>query len=159
MWHGIDGEAWQPPTNEVCEKHLYYLASKLSDVWNATYSEAIQYIRERQHTVVSTKTIVKDKQYRINLITEPAYAHFKYPLTLQTIVPSNWNGKARVIQSGKQRYVEPIIEKGKTYLFYNVIPDSAAIDIYQAGLFQTDFFLSLNHLPFWSTRFCSLVVL
>jgi peptidoglycan/xylan/chitin deacetylase (PgdA/CDA1 family) len=129
MWHGVDGEGWYPPSGETCGRHLAYLAGRLNDVWNATYNEAIQYIHERQNATVSVQNKAGRTDYTIKLTLPPEYKQFSYPLTLKTLLHEDWTGKATVIQDGKTRHAEPVIEGDNKYLIYNAVPNKGDIKI------------------------------
>lgn len=53
---------------------------------------------------------------------------FNYPLTLKSEVPADWN-YATVTQDGKTQQVEPKLEDGKFYVYYDATPDKGDITL------------------------------
>lgn len=125
MWHGVDGQSWEPPKSAECGRHLEYLAGKLDVVWNGTMGEVTMYLREKQHASVRTM-MQDDAEIHINLTTGLDPDLFDYPLTLRTELPSGWNTVH--LSCGKREEKVPVIEKdGVRYAQYNAVPNKGVI--------------------------------
>jgi len=137
-WHGILCDAtasetlWSPPTYDICEGHLSYVANNLDKLWNATYTEAIQYIRERQNATLSVLSN-NSTQIQLSLIDSLDNTLFNYPLTLKVQVPNNW-ASVSVMQNGNSKNIVPVTESGITYIYFDAIPDQGNIEITKSTL-------------------------
>jgi peptidoglycan/xylan/chitin deacetylase (PgdA/CDA1 family) len=136
LWHGIlcdttAGETlWSPSTYDICNNHLSYVANNLDKIWNATYSEAIQYIRERQNATLSILNS-DDTHIQLSLTDSLDNSLFNYPLTLKVLVPNDW-ASVNVVQNGNNKMIAPVSESGKSYIYFDAIPDQGNINISEA---------------------------
>ncbi len=122
MWHGVDGQGWEPPSSEECDKHLLYLSQKLDTIWNGTMEEVTLYLREKQHTTVVTE-LIEEAELRVSLKHDLDNSLFQYPLTLKTEVPSDWN-TARLI-CGRRDQILSVKEAGENrVVYYDAVPNS-----------------------------------
>lgn len=88
MWHNVmpaDDGRYQTILISDAEKHLDYLRKKAKegDVWVATYTEAVKYLREKQN--VNIEAFIEDDELHImaELTDERmSYSTFNHPLTI-----------------------------------------------------------------------------
>lgn len=125
LWHGIDGQGWEPPTSAVCDSHLSYLAMNLSSVWNGTMNEVTQYIREKQNANIET-TFTNNGRIMIILNVNLDTSLFTYPLTLKTTLPEGWTG-ARIIQGNHIESAFAQHEGNTVYVVYDAVPNAGKI--------------------------------
>jgi peptidoglycan/xylan/chitin deacetylase (PgdA/CDA1 family) len=120
-------------SSDNSKEHGYfaYVQSKLGEVWNATYDEAIQYIRERQNSSLSVLNST-DAQIDLSFTCSLDPAIFNYPLTLRVQVPAHWT-TSKIVQNGEVLYAVPVMdqESGATYIYFNLPPNKGNITITQ----------------------------
>ncbi len=133
LWHGILSDQtesetlWSPLTYDICNDHLSYVANNLDKIWNATYSEAIQYLRERQSATLSVLSF-DNTHIRLSLTDSLDNSIFNYPLTLKVQVPNDW-ASVSIMQNGNSHNIIPATESGNNYVYFDAIPDQGNIDI------------------------------
>ena len=125
MWHGVDGQWWEPPSSRECDKHLSYLSGKLDTVWNGTMEEVTLYLREKQHATVITE-ISNESELQVCLKTDLDDALFDYPLTLKTEVPSDWN-RASLIKGSQEQTLIVRENGGHKVVYYDAVPNSGSV--------------------------------
>lgn len=130
MWHGVDGQGWEPPASEECDKHLFYLSQKLDTVWNGTMEEVTLYLREKQHTTVITE-LADETELRASLKTDLDRSLFQFPLTLKTEVPSDWNA-ARVICGSRDQTLAVGNVGGNRVVYYDAVPNAGTLVLKKA---------------------------
>lgn len=130
MWHGVDGQWWEPPEAEECDKHLFYLSQRLDTIWNGTMEEVTQYLREKQHTTVTTE-ITDDAELRVSLKTDLDKSLFDFPLTLKTEVPSDWNA-ARLICGNRDQTLAVRDAGGNRVVYYEAVPNAGTLALKKA---------------------------
>lgn len=125
MWHGVDGQGWEPPASAECDKHLYYLSQHLDTVWNGTMEEVTLYIRERQHATVHTETS-GESEIQVTLKHDLDPVLFDYPLTLKTRVPAHWEKVA--LRQGEREEILIVHKKdGFGEVCYDAVPNADMI--------------------------------
>ena len=130
MWHGVDGQWWEPPAAEECDKHLLYLSGKLGTVWNGTMEEVTLYIRERQHASVVTE-YKNETELHVFLETDLDSSLFDYPLTLRTEVPPDWNA-ARLICGNQDQTLAVREMDGHQVVYYDAVPNTGTLILRKA---------------------------
>jgi peptidoglycan/xylan/chitin deacetylase (PgdA/CDA1 family) len=115
--------------NSKEQGYFAYVQSKLGQVWNATYDEAIQYIRERQNASLSVLSST-DSQIDLSFTCSLDPAIFNYPLTLRVQVPANWTSST-IVQNGTTLHAVPITdpESSAAYIYFNLPPNKGNITI------------------------------
>lgn len=127
MWHGVDGQGWEPPASAECDRHLEYLSNHLEKVWNGTMGEVTQYLWQKQHS--SIKTMVQDaSEIHVYLNTTLDASLFDYPLTLKTIVPPSWKW-VRIFYGNRDEICPVTIKDGEGQIIYSAKPNSGKIVI------------------------------
>jgi len=121
VWHGIDGDDWEPSTYEICDAHLKYASGK-KELWIATLSEATKYIQERQNASVEIEKNNDILTLSVTHTLDPEI--FNYPLTVKIVVDENVKS-AVAKQNG--RLIDSRIENHE--LFLNVVPGKDKISI------------------------------
>ena len=135
LWHYVnieDDPSYHPKIDPIIDSsYLDYVQSELGkgEIWNATYEEAIMYIRERQN---STLSIVNntDTQIELSFTCSLDPEIFDYPVTLRVQVPTDWES-AEIVQNGQIQNVIPTTdpESGAYYIYFNVPPNNGNIII------------------------------
>jgi len=115
VWHGIDGDDWEPSTYKICDGHMKYASGK-EELWIATLSDATKYIQERQDANIEIQK--KDNSLILNVTHTLDPEIFNYPLTIKIAIDRNVKS-AIAIQGGES--ISCKIEGNE--LFLNVIPN------------------------------------
>ena len=131
LWHGVDGQGWEPPSLETLSAHLSYLAGQLDTVWNGTMDEVTQYIRERQSARVET-TVLENDQIMVKLKTNLNSSLFNYPLTLKTTLLDNWT-KIIMTQGNRTTHPATSLIDGVRCVIYDALPDAGYIILTKCG--------------------------
>ncbi|MBP7175256.1 MAG: polysaccharide deacetylase family protein [Thermoclostridium sp.] len=137
MWHGVDGQWWEPPAAQECDRHLAYLSGKLDTVWSGTMEEVTLYLREKQHATIKTE-LANESELHISLKTDLDTSLFDFPLTLKTVVPYSWNRVCMVNgsqeqslsarENGNQEHSLDVRENdGYRTVYYDVVPNTGTI--------------------------------
>ena len=97
MWHNVrieDDGQFQTLLIPEAEEHLDYIVEKKNsgNIWVATYTEAVKYIKERQNASV-TAYIVGDKLFIRSELTDSqmSYDTYNLPLTVNIKVPDGYS--------------------------------------------------------------------
>ncbi len=96
MWHNVvseDDGGYQSLLVKDAEEHLDYIVEKttLNDIWVATYSEAVKYIREKQN--VNIEAYIEDDELHVyaELVNpDMSYDTFNQPLTVLVELPEGY---------------------------------------------------------------------
>jgi len=120
-------EYWYPMAAEWLDSLCNYMKMEVDsqNVWVSTVANVTKYMKERENFVSS---IVSSDTNRIELNVTDTLDNsiFNYPLTVDIIVPSNWD-TVRVTQGGKSSTVFAFAFGGNTYVRANVIPDAGDV--------------------------------
>jgi hypothetical protein len=127
MWHGCDGVGWEPPPCRVFDRHCAYVATKLDDVWNATFQQATKYIWERLRGTVEV-TALSPAEIRLSLTNDLPNEVFDVPVTLRTEVPREWN-TVTVFQGRRRLDVTAEEVSDRKYMLYDAVPDGGEITL------------------------------
>ena len=110
--------------------YIDYLTTLLDHIvarnlWMATYGEAAKYMRER---LASTVGIVSSEPsaLRLSLTNSLDGSMYNEPLTIRSIVPSNWV-TVSVTQGASSTIVNSTVEGADTVVYYDAIPNGGAI--------------------------------
>lgn len=129
LWHGvIDDDAEVTSGHEysirkgVCEEHMAYVKSLSDKVWCATFTEATQYLREKQNAKLNI--ISSGNKITVSVKHTLDEEIFNFPLTVKVKKPSDWEN-ARAVQDGKEIQVE--IKNG--YIYVNADVTGNCIEI------------------------------
>ena len=128
MWHGIEGDhIYNPPSKEHVKAHLDHIKSKEESLWVATYTEAIQYIRERQ---TSRLILLEENDSEIRFILSDTVddALFDYPLTVRVNVPYSWSC-ADVSQNGVSEVCTITKDGSDAYLLVEVVTNEKVVTV------------------------------
>ncbi len=128
MWHGIEGDhIYNPPSKEHVKAHLNHVKSKEESLWIATYTEAIQYIRERQ---TSRLIVLEENASEIRFILSDTMDNelFDYPLTVRVNVPYSWSS-AEVSQNGVFEVCTITKDGTDAYLLIEVVPSEKVVTV------------------------------
>lgn len=116
VFHGIEGIGWEAISESIIKEYFEYIASK-KDIWVGTFAEVTKYMRQRMNTDVFWELQNDELHFEINTKLEPFW--YTIPLTLETVVPKNWEN-ASLVMEGKKQSLE-IRNSGKQNLVvYNV---------------------------------------
>lgn len=127
VFHGIDSLGWEPTPIPKLEEYFAYIKGKEDKLWITTFGDAARYMREREHTKISTDE--KDGKIILSLTDTLDQAMYNLPLTLKTYLPRKWTNA--VISQGTAPKQEPVLqgdEKGN-YILYQVEPNGASVII------------------------------
>ncbi len=119
VWHGIDGDDWEPSTYEICDGHLKYVAGK-KELWIATLSDVTKYIQERQDASIEIQKNNNNLTLKVSHTLNPEI--FNHPLTVKIAIDKNVKS-AVAIQNGN--LIDCRIEDDG--LFLNVVPSNDKI--------------------------------
>ena len=125
-FHGIGGE-WLSIDTSSFVRLLDYLAGNKDKLWNAGWSAAFQYDKERENANVEVLER-SGSRIRIRLTTGLDRELYAEPLTLITEVPGSWS-KITVIQDGRSQIGHA--RSGKFQ--YEAVPDRGEIVLRSDG--------------------------
>ncbi len=112
---------------------------KKTHIWGASYTDAIQYLREYQNSHVDV-TSMTDSEIKISLTDTLDDYMFNHALTVKVAIPQSWEGKTiTVTQAGVEipfiadidEYYDDFARKACTvmdgYLYLDAVPDRGEI--------------------------------
>ncbi len=106
MWHGVDGEGWEPPSKDVATAHFEYIADKKDDIWVADWNEMIIYSLQR---LKSRITIVSETEEElvVQITNTSDDTLYDAELTVNIELPDGWNNAEAVVDGAeKDAYTE-----------------------------------------------------
>ncbi len=119
MWHNVKPEedgGYQTLLIKDAEEHLNYVAEKVNsnDIWGATYTEAVKYIREKQNVSVNAY-IDGDELHMFIELTNPemSYDTFNQPLTVLLTLPDVYSEQKSTLVNvvpGEEKVIELVGE-------------------------------------------------
>jgi len=121
VWHGIDGDDWEPSTYKICDAHMKYAVGK-KELWIATLSEVTKYIQEHQASNIEIKKDNNNVTLSVTHTLNPEI--FNYPLTVKIAIDKDVKS---AIARQNRNLIECRIENGE--LFLNVVPSKDKIII------------------------------
>ena len=125
-FHGIDGVGWEAKPHEDLKEFFTYIKKYEDKIWVATFGEATRYMRERMSG--STKIEKRNEQIIVNLTHTLDQAQYAVPLTLKTYLDPSWK-KIQVKQGDKLSQVTSLEDEKGTYVLYQAVPNSDAIEL------------------------------
>jgi hypothetical protein len=125
-FHGI-GSEWLSIDTQSFFHLLDYISDNKDNLWNAGWSAAFQYVKERDNAVIDVLEQT-ETQIRIRLTTGLNTELFVEPLTLITDIPDSWS---TVVVAQDNLINKYSAENGK--LQYEAIPDSGEIILQPEG--------------------------
>ena len=93
--------------------YFEYVASKKNELWIATFNEAVQYLREKQHASLNINAN-DSGTLEVSITHDLPQDIFNYPLSVHTRVPADWN-TVRVTQ-GDRSYTVAVSSRHVVYL-------------------------------------------
>jgi len=123
MIHGIEGKGWQPIPRERFAAHFDYMAERKDELWVATYSEVVKYIRERLPVAVNTKEVQRDRVVLELMNSGLDDAVYDEALTLRLEVPFYWE-TVTVVQGGSAADEVECVEEGqRRVVHFDAVPN------------------------------------
>lgn len=119
LWHGVDGEGSSPVPSEIATPYFEYVASKKGELWIATFNEAVQYLREKQHAQMDID-VNEDGNLEVVVTHDLPEDIFNYPLSVRTRVPGGWN-TVKVTQGN----VTQTVNVDSRHIVYDIVPDGS----------------------------------
>ena len=129
MWHNVaaqDDGFYQTIMKEDAEKHIDYIAKskKENQVWVATFSEAVKYLREKQSMIVEAYLTSESIHILANLKSKKLSKEiFDYPVTIKIALPDY------VADSSFYMGEEELTLIDKKMLMLNVVPNGEPLEI------------------------------
>ncbi len=124
--HGVDGIGWEALTSESIDEYFQYIRSKGEKLWVATFGDAVKYMRERMNAQVTTTR--NNGMVTVTLNHSLDKTMYDLPLTLKTFVKRKWK-EVTVKQGDNIIRVNPVTEGKDSYVIYQALPNSDAIEI------------------------------
>ena len=126
--HAIDNESGYSPTkSSEINVALDYLNQNRDKLWEATFGNVVQYIKERNN--VSIKQVSEeDSLITFNVTDTLNNSIYNYPLTIRRIVPQGWTS-VKIFQNGKMINSQIVTVNSKNYIMFDVVPDSGVIQM------------------------------
>jgi len=124
--HGVDGIGWEPKTHSEIHEYLAYMKSKEDRLWIATFQDVAKYMRERMHADVHS--YVDGDAISVVLRQSLTDVSYDLPLTLKTLVPSEWE-RVEVRQGGRSQVVQVIHDQGRGYVLYQAVPNGEVVKL------------------------------
>ena len=119
LWHGVDGEGSSPVPSDIATPYFEYVASKKNELWIATFNEAVQYLREKQHATLNINAN-NSGNLEVSITHDLPQDIFNYPLSVRTRVPADWNTVS--VTQGDRSYTVAVSSR---HIVYDVIPDGS----------------------------------
>ena len=125
--HGIGTSPTSAIPQTIITPHFEYVASKLDSIWCGTFNEVTKYIKEKQHTSIQIKSNMP-AQVIGSLIHDLDPLIFNFPLTIKTVVPSDWTA-ATVMQNGVSKDISTKMENNVNNLYYDVLVNAGDVQL------------------------------
>jgi hypothetical protein len=130
VFHGVDGVGWEPRSGAELKEYFEYIRARQGDLWVATFQDVTKYLRERAHAKLTTTR--SGESIRVTLTHDLADARYDLPLTLRTLVPSNWPG-ADVRQGDRVKRVASVRNGSAVSVLYQASPNAGPVTLTQAA--------------------------
>jgi peptidoglycan/xylan/chitin deacetylase (PgdA/CDA1 family) len=124
VFHGIDSLGWEPTPIPKLEEYFTYIKERENKLWVATFGDVTRYIREREHSAVSSNE--KDGKIIVTLTHPLDKSQYDLPLTLKTYVPAKW-AKATVTQGTNSNSVNVQHDAKGNYVLYQMTPNATEL--------------------------------
>ncbi|MEW6721532.1 MAG: polysaccharide deacetylase family protein [Thermodesulfobacteriota bacterium] len=105
--------------------YLDYLGNR--DVWVGTFEQAVKFLREKATSSVTFHSSSADRIV-LRLADTMDDAIYDQPLTLRSVVPSEW-ATVNVQQGSGAIDVNPVVEDGARVIYYEAVPDRGLITL------------------------------
>ncbi len=126
LLHGVDNDGgWSPISSAVLRSTLEYLKEHDAELWTASFSEVVRYIKERDAATL-TELETAEGLIRLQLSDGLDDEVFDLPLTLRRPLPEGW-GDAAVLQNGSVVPSKLTEVDGVKFLMFDVVPDRGEI--------------------------------
>ena len=134
--HRIGDVSGTEMTYEVADKYFAYIDSyqESGDIWVATFSNAVKYVRERQNTKASVRYELGNIYLTLNMAQTTADGHtidkevFDHPLTVKVEVPDTFNEVYYKLGT-EIKMARAFREGNSTYAYVDAIPDGKEVEI------------------------------
>lgn len=123
-YHNLPTDAAKNEVRQV----LAHLKATEDKVWVAPFTQVAKYGQE----YASAKLVNVQKaanQLSFELKDQMNDTWFNEPLTLKLRLPDGWNGTLTVQQNAANREVRTVVNQGKTYAVFEVIPDRGLVTV------------------------------
>jgi hypothetical protein len=130
VFHGVDGIGWEPKTGADLKEYFTYIKSKQDQLWVATFQDVTKYMRERKHGTVHSSQ--KEDRLEVVLGHDLPQEFYDLPLTLRTIVPTEWPF-VEVRQGNRTQRVQVVQDQGKGSVTYQADPNAGALTLERAA--------------------------
>jgi peptidoglycan/xylan/chitin deacetylase (PgdA/CDA1 family) len=126
VFHGVNGIGWEPRTDAELREYLTYIKSKEDRLWVATFQDVTKYMRERMHTEVHSYR--NGETLSVVLRDDLTDVSYDLPLTLKTIVPSEWH-TVEVCQGERTKRLEVVRHEDRNYVLYQAVPNGEVVKL------------------------------
>jgi oligosaccharide reducing-end xylanase len=128
--HGIDNDGgYSPLSSTILNSTLQYLNKYSNKYWVSTFSNTVQYIKERNNAVVK-EILAQGNSFTIQLTDNLPDSIYNYPITIRRPLPASWQS-AYVEQNGKQLPSLITVVNSMKYIMFDAVPDNGNILIRQ----------------------------
>ena len=131
VFHGVDGVGWKPKTGTDLRDYFGYIHSQEQRVWVATFQDVAKYIRERQHSAITSYS--DGEAISVVLRSDLTDLSYDLPLTLKTYVPKEWSA-VEVRQGERTQHVDVIRRNDADYVLYQAVPNAELVTLSRATL-------------------------
>jgi chitin deacetylase len=127
MYHGFDGQFWDPIPLELFRKHMIDIAKNSDKLWIAPVRDVVRYRKERQSAVVSFDSITESKiTFYLNDTLDDQV--FDLPLSLKVLLPLEWSNL--IVKQGDSLLcfkIENYLDNN--FVLFNALPNNQLISI------------------------------
>ena len=120
-----DAGSW---TAAMLNQYLTSLQTK--NVWVGTVGSTVKFIRERDSATLSVVSS-NSGQIVLSLTDTMDNTVYDQPLTIRSEVPSAW-AYVSVMQGARTQFATPVIEDGRSIVYYDAVPDAGPITLVPA---------------------------
>ena len=128
VFHGVDGVGWEAIPGDTLHSFFSTIRSHGEHLWVATFRDVTKYMRERMNSQVNTSR--ENDHLRVELTHRLDPDLYDLPLTLETIIPEQWE-TIRLSQGDRElEYTSGKGPSGK-YIIYQARPNRDPVIISQ----------------------------
>jgi len=125
VFHGVDSMGYEPLSHQLLDTYFQYIKMNENNLWVATFSDVVKYMRERMHANVTTDKTNDHILVHLKHSLDPIY---NIPLTLKTYVPDGWK-HVEVKQGNYKKQLSVQKDTKGNYVLYRANANQGTIQL------------------------------